>query len=134
MTRDAIPVVEFHRGVGIHDSQPEERIKNIVKPEIDHVLDRLSGITELFEFAGSSVNAPEARMLALAKITAEFELAVEERRARPTEITIERVNALAAMLRRRNPWYFCGFWDVPPAPGAPGPAERDVPLDSRESP
>jgi hypothetical protein len=129
MTRDAIPIVEVYRGVGIHDQQQQDRIERVVKPEIDHVLDRLSGVTELFEFAASSLNAPEARSLALAKITAEFELAVEERRARPTKVTIEKVRAVAAMLARRDSRYYCGFWDVPPAPGAPRPAKRDVPLE-----
>src|SRR5690242_12333703 len=63
-TDDRIPIVETYRGVGIHNEQPRKRIERVVKPEIDRVFDELHGVRELFEFAKSAANSPEARMLA----------------------------------------------------------------------
>ncbi len=52
MSDDKIPIIDMHRGVGVHDSQPPERISRVVKPEIDLVLDRLTDIQELYRIRG----------------------------------------------------------------------------------
>jgi hypothetical protein len=132
---DRIPIIDTYRGVGIHDSQPPERIERVVKREIDHVLDHVSDIGALFEFARDHTHAPEARLLAAAKIEAEFALAVEERRSRPTEVTIERTRAVVAGLNSktwRSRTHYAGL-DVTP-PGKVGPVPREVPLPDKIAP
>jgi hypothetical protein len=85
-----IPTIATHRGIGIHDDQTPARIK-IVKAAIDRVA-RTSDILELADFAADPQQAPEARMFAANKVEAEYELAAEERRNRPT-IDLDRVRA-----------------------------------------
>ena len=130
MSDDKIPIIDMHRGVGVHDSQPPERISRVVKPEIDLVLDRLTDIQELYGFAADATRSPELRLLAAAKIEAEFALAIEERRARPTDVTLEKVRAVVAGLNSqtwRSPTHYCSIFDRAP-PGKPKPAPREVPL------
>ncbi len=130
MSADPIPVTEVYRGVGIHDQQPPERIERIVKPEIDSVLDRIDSPEALLEFAGDHTRSPEARLLAAAKIEAGFAVAVEERRARPTGVSMEFVRAVVAGLNSqiwRSPTHYCSMFDRAP-PGKPKPVPREVPL------
>jgi hypothetical protein len=130
-----IPVVAHHRGVGIENLQTDERIETIVKVEIDRVLDRLSTVTELYAFARSPLNCPEARQLAANKIIAQWEIATEDRRTRPQGITLDQVRTSICGLGRQN-WRstteYCSALDTPAAPGAPRPAQRPRPLTEAE--
>jgi hypothetical protein len=131
LSHDSIPIIGTYRGVGIHDQQPQTRVNCVVKPEIDHVLDDLSDISDLYNFAANAANSPEARLLAAAKIMAEFDLAVEERRARPLGITMEKVRAAVAGVDSqewRSNFHYGSALDHGPPPGVKWPA-RDVPLD-----
>ena len=125
---DKIPIVETYRGVGIHDAQPVERIERVVKPAIDAVL-KMGDVDELIAFAGDISNAPEARILAGAKLEAMFELAIAERRERP-DIDLLYVRALTAgvdSVRWRDRKFYCCLADVSP-PRPPRAARREVPL------
>jgi hypothetical protein len=130
-----IPIVRHYRGVGIEDQQSEERIKSVVEREIDLVLDRLSTATELYAFARSPLNCPEARQLAARKIEASWAIAAEDRRSRPQGITLDQVRSAICGLGNQN-WRstteYCSALDVPPAPGAPKPASRPRPLTEQE--
>lgn len=124
-----IPVVGEYRGVPLHNMQSAERIA-AVKADIDQVLS-LSGIADLFAFAQDVSRAPEARLTAGALITARWQLCAEERRARPTGVSLDDVAAIVGGLDCeywRDPWHYCCLLDSRP-PGAPGPAPRDEPLD-----
>jgi hypothetical protein len=78
----SIPIVEVYRGVGVHDEQSPERIENVVKPAIDYV-HSVDDLALLADYATDPANPPEARILALAKVEAGWQLAAEERRIRP---------------------------------------------------
>ena len=69
MTQDDIPIVEKYRGVGIHDCQTRERIDTVVRPAIAAVFE-ISAPDMLFVYLQSAGNPPEARLFALAKLTA----------------------------------------------------------------
>lgn len=115
MAEDQIPIFETYRGVPIHDQQPHERIENVVRPEIDQVIG-LTDVGQLFEFAKDISKAPEARLFAAAKIEALWEIAAEQRRVRPADITLERVKATVAGLDSvmwRSPTHFCCDLDDP---------------------
>jgi hypothetical protein len=91
----------------------------------------MADVDELYEFARRSRNSPEARLLAGAKIEAMWEMASEERRQRPTGITLEKIRAATAGLRGqqwRDPWRYGSMLDVQPAPGMPGAVKRELPL------
>jgi hypothetical protein len=127
---DFIPSVATYRGVGIQDHQPAERIENVVRPAIDAVF-ALADLKKLAAYAADVTRPPEARLLAAAKCEAMFQLAVDERRARP-EINLERVAASVAGLnsvRWRSPTHYASVLDVPPAPGKPGADPREIPLE-----
>src|SRR5262249_21168428 len=107
-----IPTIATHRGVGIHDHQTPARIR-IVKAAIDRVA-RMSDILELVAFAADPRHPPEARLFAASKVEAEYELAAEERRNRPS-IDLERVRATVAGLDSlvwRDPDRFCSLLDT----------------------
>jgi hypothetical protein len=67
-----MPIVETYKGVGIHDFQTRQRIEEIVKPAIDHAY-TIDDPEELFSYACSPANAPEARGLARARLEAMVE-------------------------------------------------------------
>jgi hypothetical protein len=130
-----IPLIAFHRGVGIHDQQPAERVERIVKPEIDLVLDKIEGVRELYDFARDVANCPEARLLAAAKIEGIWQLKAEAREARPPGVTLELVKAVVAGLAGqtwRDKYYYCTMLDVREVPGSPRRAvKREVPLPDK---
>lgn len=124
-----IPIIETYRGVGIHDSQPRERIEQRVKPEIDRVLE-MGDMAELLQYCGDITKPPEARLLAGAKCEAIFQLAVSERRARPN-MDLDNLRAryrLAGSNYWRDPWNYCSLIDTRSAPGGPKPERREVRL------
>ena len=110
------PIIETHRGVGIHDFQTPERIESVVKPAIDAV-HAMTGANALFQYARSPMHPPEARLLAAAKLEAMFELAAEHRETRP-DIDVDLVRAVVAGLESldwTDPQCFASLCDVPPA-------------------
>ena len=112
---DQIPFVAEYRGVGIHDCQPVERINKVVKPEIDRV-HKMSDIKQLYEFAKSALNSPEARLLAGAKCEAIWAQSTDDRTVRPS-IPLEYIIAATVGLdsvRFRNPELYCS--DLDPTP------------------
>jgi len=123
-----IPTIGTHRGIGLHDNQTLARIK-VVKSAIDRVA-QMSDILELADFAADPRQPPEARMFAASKVAAEYELAAEERRNRPT-IDLDRVHATVAALDSlvwRDPDRYCSLLDGHPERAA----KREVPLDDLE--
>lgn len=124
---DRIPIAEFYRGVGVHDSQPRRRIDLVVKPAIDKVHE-MNDVEALFAYAGDILNPPEARLLAAAKAEASWQIAADERRVRP-DINLDKLHARVAGLnsrRWRNPWAYCSLLDVSPVrPGGPEAVKRE---------
>ena len=94
----AMPIVETHRGVAIHDFQSRERIEHVVKPAIDAVF-AVSSPAELFGYAGDKNNPPEARLLAAARYRALHEARATSHDARPgrLEQLAARVAGLASL-------------------------------------
>jgi hypothetical protein len=109
---DKIRTIEEYRMVGIQDCQPQDRIETVVKPAIDHVME-IQDPLQLYRYLEHAINPPEARLLAHARLTAIFEIAAEDRSARPN-IDMERALALVAALNsRRWRWesYYCSMFD-----------------------
>ena len=130
-----IPIVETYRGVGIHDCQPMARIVSVVRPAIDRVL-ALSKLNDLFEFARDVTKPPEARLLAAAKCEATFEIATEDRRARPN-LDLARLKACVVgldIVSCRDQLRFCSIYDTPAAPGARGADKLTLPTWSTACP
>ena len=128
-----IPIIAQYRGVGLHDHQEEARLK-VVRADIDDVI-AMSSLAALYRYAGDTSKAPEARLLADAKVRAMWELATETRRRRP-ELSLEELSALTAGLDSttwRDPLFYCslverratGFHD----PDVAGPVKREHPLE-----
>ena len=137
MRSEPVPLVGYHRDVGIHADQPAERIEHIVKPEIDLVLDRLHDLEELFRFARSIAHCPEARLLAAAKVEAAWTLRSEDRRGLPAT-SFDRDDLAAAA----GPWlshkdgrsltHYCGTWEALLAGPDDQPVPREAPLPRSE--
>jgi hypothetical protein len=112
-----IPIVETHRGVGIHDFQDPDHIREVVKPEIDRVF-AMSDARELFAYAEHYLNPPEARLFAGAKYKAMHELRASAHETRLGRL--EHLNAALAGLDSLNwidPWHIGCILEVEP-PGA----------------
>jgi hypothetical protein len=127
-----IPLVEFHRGCGIHDQQPRHRIDGVVKPAIDHVLDDLTDAGALMSYAGNAYNPPEARILAGNKVLAMLDVSAETRWKRPAGVTRAQVHATIACLdsqRWRSPRHYGSLVDLALPPGSPPLPERETPLE-----
>ena len=105
-----VPIAEHYRGVPIHADQPRRRIERTVKVEIDQVLDKIEDIDELLAWCRDASKSPEARILACAKIEAEWQLAAEERRVRPEGDAPEVARACTGGLNSdiwRSPTHYC---------------------------
>ncbi len=129
MNSDTIPIVEIYRGVGIHADQSTVRIDGKVKPEIDRVL-AMENLEKLSEYCRDITRPPEARLLAAAKCEAIFQIAVSERKERPN-VDLDVVRACVvglASCRCRSRTHYASIYDVPHAPGMPGPDSREQPL------
>jgi hypothetical protein len=127
---DTIPVVEFYRGIGLHDHQPEARLA-IVRAEIDKVF-VIEDPQGLFAIAADFTWSPEARLLAAARLRAIHKLNAEGRIAR-AGIDLELLAAHVAGLnsvRWRDPTRYCSAFDAYGEPGAPKPPRRERPLPS----
>ena len=115
---DKIAIVETYRGVGLHDSQSEDRLR-VVRAEIDHVFDHIEGLDELVNWAANQGHAPESRLLAAAIVRAEFKRATDERRVRP-DVNLEYLGACVAGLdsiRCRSPHYYGSIFEPRDPPG-----------------
>ena len=116
MTQDDIAIVERYRGVGIHDFQTRERIDTVVRPAIAAVFG-LAAPDLLFSYLQAAENPPEARLFALAKLTA----LGEAQRSGHHRATFDLAEAAAwcAGLRRpagRAPIFTAGCWTRRAAP------------------
>lgn len=114
---DAIPLIEVHRGVGLHDQQPPKRLDE-VRRAIDAVYDQ-HDLDRLLEIAGDPSWPPEARLFAAAKLEATHQIAADERKVRPS-IDLALVHAKVAGLNSKNwrhPTYYASVLDPGPAPG-----------------
>ena|SRR5215469_3154346 len=78
---DRFPTMGTHRGVPIFAFQDNERIEDVVKPEIDKI-HAMNDTKELYEFAIDFWHCPEARLFAKAKIVALFETRASAHEAR----------------------------------------------------
>jgi hypothetical protein len=124
---DEIPIVDWHRGVGLHDCQSPERIAR-VRAAIDTVLGDIAGIEALAAFACDCANPPESRMLAASKIEALWQLAGERREARPgrglSPADVAAATAGLASPEWRSPTHYASDLDVHTERAVP----REVPL------
>ena len=123
-----IPIIGYHRGIGLHDMQDEPRLE-VVRRDIDDAL-ALNDVRDLFELSRDCSRSPEARLAAAERIKAIWALYEEKRRARPASgITIEDVEAAVGGLDSaawRDPWHYGVLAD--PCLGSPGPVKRETPL------
>ena len=92
-----IPTFGSYRNIALHDGQSSERLAAVVQPEIDAVF-AMTDLEQLARFAADISKAPESRAFASAKCEAIYQLAVNERRARPTDIDLDAVRASTAAL------------------------------------
>lgn len=125
---DRIPIIETYRGIGLHDQQTPRRLE-VVRRAIDDVFTKTDS-GELTRIAGDVRWPPEARKLAAALLQAEFEIAVDERRERPS-IDLDRVAASVAGIdskKWRDPIHFASLLDRGWSAGEEGPVRRDEPL------
>ena len=128
-----IPTIGTHRGVALHDGQSSERVERVVQPEIDAVF-AMTDLEQLAAFAANPARSPESRLFAAAKCRAAYEVAVNERRSRPTDIDMDSVAASVAALNSagwRSATHYGSILDVPAAPGEPGAAPRPKPFLSQ---
>jgi len=132
MIRAPIPIGERYRNVALHDQQDHERLA-VVRVEIDEVYGLTGQISALFDWAAHRGKSPESRLLAAALVRAEFDMAIDERRARPN-VDLDRLAAVTAGLATaRHRRYFDSMFAPCPPPGAlPGdprmPVLRSQPL------
>ena len=115
-----------HRGVGLHDQQPPERLK-VVKAEIDRVLDDLNTIQALFAWCKNTMRSPESRSLAASKIEALWSEVAAKRGRRPPDITLDDVAASVAGCNSeewRSPTQYGPELDVSPQTPRERPLRR----------
>jgi hypothetical protein len=125
---DQIPVVSFHRGVGLHDQQSPERLI-VVRQAIDDVFEQ-QDLARLQEISEDPSWPPEARLFSAAKLEAMYQIAVAERKERPL-IDLARVHAAVAGLNSekwRDPLHYASLLDPGPAPGISW-VKREISLD-----
>jgi hypothetical protein len=122
MSTDEIPSNGEYRGVRLHVFQDENRL-DAVRHDIDDCYS-LDDPAALFAFAGDISRAPEARLLAAARIEALFQVAAERRVSRP-DIDRDRLTALVAGLSSLL-WIDKRFFGTTLTPG-PAPGRSRVP-------
>jgi len=118
-----IPIIETYRGVGIHDFQDHDHIREVVMPAIDHVF-ALSDARALFKYAGNYIAPPEARLFAGAKIRAMNELRASAHEARLSMVAdLDSMLAGLDSLRWADPNHIGFLLELDPV-GAPPRPER----------
>jgi hypothetical protein len=121
---DSVPVAGSHRGVPIWKFQDQRRIKAVVQPAIDRVLDGPPDPLRLMATAGDVLQPPECRLLAAARY-----LAVVEERVARHQAALGGVPELMASVaglgdaKWIDPWRYGSLLDVW-QPRSPGPAKR----------
>jgi hypothetical protein len=131
---DVIPSNETYRDVPIAADQPRVRIDSVVIPEINLVYGHAHDLRWLREYFAHPGNAPEARFLAAVLVRSAFDLAVKERRERPTEISasdFDLADGFVRLLsgkRARSSIHYALRFDTQVAPGQKRSAPREVPL------
>ena len=95
---DLIPVAGQYRDVPLHAGQSPRRLR-AVKADIDAAF-ALATVEDLLALAGDVMRAPEARLLAGAKLEAMHAAASSARDAAPVDLAL--VTALVAMVSSRN--------------------------------
>jgi hypothetical protein len=109
---DSIPLSgESHRSVPLHAGQSPARLK-VVKRDIDRAYEL--DVAALLDFAENAAIAPEARLLACARLLAQWEVATESRMSRPV-IDLPRIRAAGAGVASRrwqSPTHFCSLLDI----------------------
>ena len=114
---DKIPTIGVYRGVGLHAFQDQTRLA-VVRGDIDDAF-ALDDAERLFAFAADLMRAPEARLLAAARVKALFELATERREVRPN-VDLQLLRAHVAGLDSLR-WLDRRHYGTALAPGlAPG--------------
>jgi hypothetical protein len=131
---DRFPVAGEHKGVPLFAYQSPERL-TAVRAEIDEVL-QTNDPHELHAFARDISRSPEARLTAVARIEAIFEVSANHREARP-QVNMPNVRAAVAGLGSRrwaHPDLHASLFDpIPPADsGQPLPVRRERPLTNEE--
>jgi len=126
-----IPVDGAYRNVPLHAGQSPARLE-VVKRDIDAAL-ALHSVEELIEYARGVHHAPEARGAAAAQVLARAAIEVDDRVKRtvsPRDVELAEIFlANVTSLEWRSSTHYCNILDVPAAPGQPGPAERERPLE-----
>jgi hypothetical protein len=132
MNTDEIPSNGEYRGVRLHVFQDESRL-DVVRRDIDDCF-ALDDAAALFTFAGDICRAPEARLLAAARVEALFAVAAERRISRP-DVDLDKLGALVAGLSSLL-WISSEFYGTVltpgPAPGERRPLRRPTPLTCDE--
>jgi len=96
-----IPIVAEHRGIGLHD-QDEARLE-LVRRELDHVLDNISGdIAALVRYCEDGKRPPEARLLAFHIVAAHRSTAADSRQERPSGFDMDDLVAVVCALGSRK--------------------------------
>lgn len=120
----SIPSQGEYRGVKIDRFQSQERVDDVVRPAIDHVM-RTTDIGDLFDYLATVRNPLEARRLAGARLLTQYEQAIEDRAPRPN-IDQGKVRAWLAGLDSLE-WissgYYCSDLDAEHDGADPRPAE-----------
>jgi hypothetical protein len=109
--QDRIPVIGFHRGIGLHDFQDEDRLQ-LVRVEIDTVAEE-NDLQTLAAWSLRIDHAPESRLFAAEKVMVALTQAGNARR--PPDVTPEKVRAHVAGLSSqtwRDPDHFCSILDA----------------------
>jgi hypothetical protein len=108
-----------YRGVELYAGQSAERIENVAKPAIDHVLDVIGDDVERLDwFAVIRTNPPEARLIAKARAVTLWHMHAEERLRRPG-LSIEKILAAAPGLDDIDCYDPNNHWsDLDPPPSA----------------
>jgi hypothetical protein len=128
---DEIASCGAYRSVPLFAGQSEARLE-VVRRDIDDA-HLLSDPRAFLAFLDDVSRAPEARLYCQARLLAEHELAVEDRRQRPT-IDIDLVKAYGYLASRRwqNRQHHCSLLDGSPPPGGPYPVPRETPLPDED--
>jgi hypothetical protein len=110
--REAIPAIGRYRGVELHAFQTEQRIRDVVVPEIDLVL-TMEDVGALVTFLANAEHAPEGRLLAFRRLIAPAEHAKAARQK--STLDIDRIKATVAALDSlhwADPSRYCALTDV----------------------
>jgi hypothetical protein len=108
-----ISSVEIYRGGPVRNAQSQQRIDEIVKPQIDQVFET-TDISALVAWCDDVTKSPESRLVAPAVLEAMHELAVAERWGRPA-IDLDYVRACVAgcdSVRWRSPYEYYSVVDT----------------------